>query len=218
VVVQAACSQHAQVLRQVVPDRLHHASCPAWTVCLSTQLPSLSRTPALALTVFWPATVLPCLPLAVFWPATVLHCLHSNSVLACHCPALPHTALMQDQVSALQSTGVPADYLSSTRTAAERRAILDKLTPTAAAVAAAGSSGDRLALLYVTPELIATDRCVHSISNAPHNGSTLNAAGHTALPAWCKHFKHSTGAHKSCEQICSQLKLFKQLMPCIRGR
>jgi superfamily II DNA helicase RecQ len=66
---------------------------------------------------------------------------------------------MQDQVSALQATGVPADYLSSTRTAAERRAILDNLTPAAAAAAAAGdgSSGGRLALLYVTPELLATD-------------------------------------------------------------
>lgn len=74
-------------------------------------------------------------------------------------------ALMQDQVAALQATGVPADYLSSTRTAAERRAILDQLSPSAAAAAAAaaaadgGSSGgsSRLALLYVTPELIATE-------------------------------------------------------------
>lgn len=79
---------------------------------------------------------------------------------------------MQDQVSALQATGVSADYLSSTRTAAERRAILDQLTPTAAASAAAGSNGDRLALLYVTPELIATDRCV-SRSRHSH-ATTLN--------------------------------------------
>lgn len=72
---------------------------------------------------------------------------------------------MQDQVTALQATGVSADYLSSTRTAAERKALLDKLSPaTAAAAAAAGSSGDRLALLYVTPELIATDGCVTSAS------------------------------------------------------
>jgi superfamily II DNA helicase RecQ len=67
---------------------------------------------------------------------------------------------MQDQVAALQAHGVKADYLSSTRTAAERRALLDQLTPTAAAAAAAGSSADRLALLYVTPELLATDRWV----------------------------------------------------------
>lgn len=72
---------------------------------------------------------------------------------------------MQDQVSALQAIGVAADYLSSTRSAAERKHILDQLTPSrAAAAVAAGSndsndSNDRLALLYVTPELIATDRC-----------------------------------------------------------
>jgi len=65
-------------------------------------------------------------------------------------------------VSALQAIGVAADYLSSTRSAAERKHILDQLTPSSAAAAmAAGSNGsnDRLALLYVTPELIATDRC-----------------------------------------------------------
>jgi hypothetical protein len=92
-------------------------------------------------------------------PAKV--CSQPLTVAAC-CFCL--TALMQDQVAAFQAHGVNADYLSSTRTAAERRALLAQLTPAAAAAAAtaaAGSNGngsDRLALLYVTPELLATDR------------------------------------------------------------
>lgn len=69
------------------------------------------------------------------------------------------SALMQDQVAALNSTGVCADYLSSTRSAAERKHILDQLTPAAAATALeAPDVSSQLSLLYVTPELLATDR------------------------------------------------------------
>lgn len=74
----------------------------------------------------------------------------------CHADASrrhTHTqsALMQDQVEALQAKGVAADFLSSTRAAAERAAIMARLAPSAA-------QRDRLALLFVTPELLATER------------------------------------------------------------
>lgn len=55
---------------------------------------------------------------------------------------------MEDQVHGLQSKGVAADFLSSTRTAAQRTCILQDLR----------SSQPSLKLLFVTPELLATDR------------------------------------------------------------
>eukprot|EP00878_Enallax_costatus_P028427 GHUV01030705.1.p1 GENE.GHUV01030705.1~~GHUV01030705.1.p1 ORF type:complete len:458 (+),score=122.06 GHUV01030705.1:281-1654(+) len=67
----------------------------------------------------------------------------------------PLIALMQDQVSALQNLGIAADYLSSTRSAAEVTAILTKLS---AAAADNGAGQRQLALLYVTPERLSTDR------------------------------------------------------------
>ena len=65
------------------------------------------------------------------------------------CTALCTAALMQDQVGNLRARGVQADYLSSTRTASERQAILDRL--------AAGGGG--LTLLYITPESVRSQRC-----------------------------------------------------------
>ncbi|WIA40378.1 hypothetical protein OEZ86_013742 [Tetradesmus obliquus] len=74
----------------------------------------------------------------------------------------PLIALMQDQVAALQARGIAADFLSSSRSSTERKALLARLDGAAAAAAAAagsgaGGAGRRLALLYVTPELLATD-------------------------------------------------------------
>lgn len=63
---------------------------------------------------------------------------------------------MQDQVSALQDLGIAADYLASTRSTAERSAIFAKLS--AAADRDRDTVQQQLALLYVTPELLATDR------------------------------------------------------------
>lgn len=63
---------------------------------------------------------------------------------------------MQDQVSALQGLGIAADYLSSTRSTAKRNAIFAQLS--AAANSKRDAAQQRLALLYVTPELLATDK------------------------------------------------------------
>jgi bloom syndrome protein len=66
---------------------------------------------------------------------------------------------MQDQVAGLQARGIAADYLASTRTEAERRALLarlDALAGTGADGAAPGGAPS-LSLLYVTPELLQTD-------------------------------------------------------------
>lgn len=75
---------------------------------------------------------------------------------------------MQDQVEGLTAKGLAADYLSSTRPEAERRATLarfDAAVAAASGVAPAGrggagagpGGGAPLALLYVTPELLQTD-------------------------------------------------------------
>jgi superfamily II DNA helicase RecQ len=81
-------------------------------------------------------------------------------------PAMHHAALMQDQVAALQARGIAADYLASSRSSAERKALLARLDAAAPSAAAAGSAASggvgALALLYVTPELLATDGCVDS--------------------------------------------------------
>lgn len=78
-------------------------------------------------------------------------CEAAGAAMPCPCrPAPP--ALMQDQVCSLQALGVAAEYLASSRTAAERKAVLARLTGPA-------NGGEQLALLYVTPELLATDRC-----------------------------------------------------------
>jgi len=81
----------------------------------------------------------------------------------------PLIALMQDQVSALLAQGIPAAYLSSAQSATERRAVMDQLKHLQAAGVAAmaddatggrtASTSGQLTLLYVTPELLATDRC-----------------------------------------------------------
>lgn len=57
-------------------------------------------------------------------------------------------ALMQNQVESLKSKGVAAEYLSSTKTEAERRGTLMQLQTTPPSIK----------LLFVTPELLATDR------------------------------------------------------------
>jgi superfamily II DNA helicase RecQ len=64
---------------------------------------------------------------------------------------------MQDQVAALQARGIAADFLSSSRSNAERKALLARLDAAAAAGSGASEGGSQLALLYVTPELLATD-------------------------------------------------------------
>ncbi len=55
---------------------------------------------------------------------------------------------MQNQVESLKSKGVAAEYLSSTKTEAERRGTLMQLQTTPPSIK----------LLFVTPELLATDR------------------------------------------------------------
>ena len=55
---------------------------------------------------------------------------------------------MQDQVGNLQALGVDAEYLSSTQTEAQKQVVWSKLSAGAA----------DLRLLYVTPELVKTDR------------------------------------------------------------
>lgn len=83
------------------------------------------------------------------------------------CRATITTALMQDQVAGLRARGVEADYLSSTRSEAERRALLARVDALAFVQPADGGGGGGggdgteqtlppLALLYVTPELLAT--------------------------------------------------------------
>jgi hypothetical protein len=81
-------------------------------------------------------------------------------------PARGAAALMQDQVASLTARGLAADYLASVRTEAERRAVLRRLDAAAAQPAAYGGGGGGggrdeaeapLALLYVTPELLATE-------------------------------------------------------------
>eukprot|EP00798_Chlamydomonas_sp_ICE-L_P015708 gene15708-21818_t len=60
----------------------------------------------------------------------------------------PLIALMQDQVGNLAEKGVAAAYLSSTQSEAEKSHVMQQLM----------SEDERLRLLYVTPELIKTDR------------------------------------------------------------
>ncbi|KAG1654889.1 hypothetical protein FOA52_006533 [Chlamydomonas sp. UWO 241] len=81
----------------------------------------------------------------------------------------PLIALMQDQVAALVSRGVPAAYISSSQTAAERRSV-DAVLEGALVGTGAAPAGHRHAtassgvtplpplppVLYVTPELLAT--------------------------------------------------------------
>lgn len=57
-------------------------------------------------------------------------------------------ALMQNQVESLKSKGVAAEYLSSTKTEAERRGTLMQLQ----------TNTPSIKLLFVTPELLATNR------------------------------------------------------------
>ena len=59
-------------------------------------------------------------------------------------------ALMENQVEGLKAKQIPADLLSSQRSEQDRREILADIQ----------SSRPRLRLLFVTPELIATDRLV----------------------------------------------------------
>eukprot|EP00879_Flechtneria_rotunda_P026339 GHRR01028079.1.p1 GENE.GHRR01028079.1~~GHRR01028079.1.p1 ORF type:complete len:206 (+),score=74.05 GHRR01028079.1:458-1075(+) len=67
----------------------------------------------------------------------------------------PLIALMQDQVAALQSRGVAADYLSSTRSATNKQVIMNQLSQLCNS-SHEGKSNGSLSLLYVTPELLAT--------------------------------------------------------------
>eukprot|EP00775_Hariotina_reticulata_P005180 gene5180-5418_t len=93
----------------------------------------------------------------------------------------PLIALMQDQVSALQAKGITAAYLSSTQTAAERQAVMELLKGLEAAGAAGKAGGvaagraartiSRLTLLYVTPELLATDSFQQRICSLHRCGS-----------------------------------------------
>jgi superfamily II DNA helicase RecQ len=59
---------------------------------------------------------------------------------------------MQDQVEGFRRFGVVCDYLSSSRTDAERREVMRQLRGNA------GGARDALALLFATPELLASDR------------------------------------------------------------
>ncbi len=62
---------------------------------------------------------------------------------------------MHDQVSSLRAKGLRVDFLSSTRSEAERRSILSNLAAVAKLPrSSAVPDGALLQLLYVTPELI----------------------------------------------------------------
>ena len=61
-------------------------------------------------------------------------------------------ALMQDQVEGLRRRGVAAEYLASTRSDAERCAILADLQRPAHCI--------KLSLLFITPELVGSSSAV----------------------------------------------------------
>ncbi len=69
----------------------------------------------------------------------------------------PLIALMTDQVNALHSKGIHADFISSAKTAAENKAVLDTLKQMAG-LKKKEKKVKKLKLLYVTPESMQTAR------------------------------------------------------------
>lgn len=69
----------------------------------------------------------------------------------------PLIALMTDQVNALHSKGIQADFISSAKTAAENKAVLDTLKQMAG-LKKKEKKVKKLKLLYVTPESMQTAR------------------------------------------------------------
>lgn len=70
----------------------------------------------------------------------------------------PLIALMTDQVNALHSKGIQADFISSAKTAAENKAVLDTLKQMAGLKKKEKGKVKKLKLLYVTPESMQTAR------------------------------------------------------------
>lgn len=70
----------------------------------------------------------------------------------------PLIALMTDQVNALHSKGIQADFISSAKIAAENKAVLDTLKQMAGLKKKEKAKVKKLKLLYVTPESMQTAR------------------------------------------------------------
>ncbi|MGI9265659.1 MAG: DEAD/DEAH box helicase, partial [Gammaproteobacteria bacterium] len=67
----------------------------------------------------------------------------------------PLIALMQDQVTALRELGIAAEFLNSSQSPEERRAVIDKLRQ------------GRLQLLYVAPERLVTEHTRSLLRDIP---------------------------------------------------
>eukprot|EP00934_Nitzschia_sp_Nitz4_P009034 Nitzschia sp. Nitz4//scaffold127_size64804//57851//60422//NITZ4_006188-RA/size64804-processed-gene-0.23-mRNA-1//1//CDS//3329534786//9024//frame0 len=84
----------------------------------------------------------------------------------------PLIALMQDQVAALQQKGISAALVSSTQTAKQNQAVLDRVLIPAPTNSKSSNKNKLLTLLYITPESIQTDR-IRSLLRRVHSSNRL---------------------------------------------